>query len=97
MEYRASIKGIPNTRAGQRAYQVLRVKGLRNTKRGRGARGTRYHQSLPMERASHFTQYTYDPADHTIGGYQYCQYMGTDSNGKIRLRLLNLDRYGVKI
>jgi hypothetical protein len=91
--YKAAITMIPHTRAGLRALDILKAYGggLRNKRHGRGARGSngRWAQDLPFERSTHFTLYTWNPITpwNERGAYQRAEYVGTEPNGKIRLRV----------
>lgn len=85
--YRAAIRNIPHTRAGLAAIEKLRVPGMRNWARGRGAyRGHDEAHDLCKERATKFTLYQFRPFTWEQG-YQYADYIRTETNGKIRLRI----------
>ncbi len=74
------IKRIPNTERGNKAASILRAKGeCHHRKRGRGARGSnwRWHQDLPMERATHFSLYGYPIGSYSgIWNGQYFGFIG---------------------
>jgi len=96
MSYSACITMVPHTRAGLAAIDKLRGKGIHTTMRSRGCRagggtpaGMRarpWDQDLPRERATHFSVYQKQPGQYTP--YQRGEYIGTEPNGKVRIRCL---------
>ena len=83
------VRNIPNTEVGAGVMAALRVSGCVHRRRGRGHRFGHntggYAQSLPARLAERFSFYITDPNNRE--GYQYMDYVGFTSTGKIRLRV----------
>ncbi len=95
--YSVVIRMVPHTAKGLAAIEVLRGKrgdGLLTRIRSRGHRHAcgklhnswhPYYQDLPRELATHFS--VYQSQGTGANGYVKCDYVGTDTNGKIRVRM----------